>query len=101
MLSNGEYVINAASVRAIGTPTLDRMNKMAAGGLATKYNIPRMKMGGVVNYSGGGSAGSSNSLYNINVTLNGTNLDASDVAREIENRMKLIEIKSGRNRVYS
>jgi TP901 family phage tail tape measure protein len=101
MLSNGEYVIRAAAVQAIGTPTLDRINRMAAGGLATKYDIPRMSMGGRVNYNMGGSVGSksSNSLYNINVTLNGSNLDANDVARAIHNEMRMREITMGRNRV--
>lgn len=40
MLSNGEYVINASAVRAVGTPMLDQINKMAMGGLATRYDIP-------------------------------------------------------------
>ncbi len=101
MLSNGEYVIRAAAVQAIGTPTLDKINKMAIGGLATKYDIPRMNMGGRVNYNAGsnGGVGSSSSLYNINVTLNGSNLDANDVARAIHNEMKMREITMGRNRV--
>jgi hypothetical protein len=101
MLSNGEYVVRAAAVQAIGTPTLDRINRMAMGGLATKYDIPRMSMGGRVNYNNGsmGGVGSSSSLYNINVTLNGSNLDANDVARAIHNEMKMREITMGRNRV--
>jgi TP901 family phage tail tape measure protein len=98
MLSNGEYVVRAASVQAIGTPTLDRINKMAAGGLATKYDIPRMNMGGIINYSRGGLTTPSSSLYNINVTLNGSNLDANDVAKAIHNEMKMREIVAGRRR---
>jgi TP901 family phage tail tape measure protein len=98
MLSNGEYVVRAASVQAIGTPTLDRINKMAAGGLATKYDIPRMNMGGIINYSRGGLTAPSSSLYNINVTLNGSNLDANDVAKAIHNEMKMREIVAGRRR---
>jgi TP901 family phage tail tape measure protein len=101
MLSNGEYVIRASAVQAVGTPTLDRINKMAAGGLAMKYDVPRMRMGGRVNYNNGsmGGVGSSSSLYNINVTLNGSNLDANDVARAIHNEMKMREITMGRNRI--
>jgi TP901 family phage tail tape measure protein len=65
MLSNGEYVINAKSVQAAGIPMLDSINKMAAGGLATRYNIPsgtvsvanspfnRYNQGGLVNNYGG------------------------------------------------
>jgi hypothetical protein len=41
MLSNGEYVVRAAAVRAIGVPMLDQINKMAMGGLATKYDVSR------------------------------------------------------------
>jgi hypothetical protein len=101
MLSNGEYVIRAAAVQAIGTPTLDKMNKMAAGGLATKYNIPRMSMGGRVNVSNDGKAPTSNALYNINVTLNGTDLTADDVARTIEQRMRRMQSKQGPSRVIA
>jgi TP901 family phage tail tape measure protein len=100
MLSNGEYVIRAAAVKSIGTPTLDRINKMAMGGLATKYNIPRMSMGGRVNMNQAGLASTSNSLYNINVTLNGSNLSPDDVAKAIEARMRMIETKEGRNRLF-
>jgi hypothetical protein len=40
MLSNGEYVVNARAVQSMGVPMLDRINRMAAGGLATRYDIP-------------------------------------------------------------
>ena len=98
MLSNGEYVINAASVRAIGTPMLDRINKMASGGLATRYDIPMSSSMPRTNYAGGGLANSSNSLYNINVTLNGSNVDANDVATAIATQMKLRDAMNGRGR---
>jgi TP901 family phage tail tape measure protein len=57
MLSNGEYVIRASSVQAIGTPMLDRINKMAMGGLATTYNIPTKSLGvsPMMGYNKGGS----------------------------------------------
>jgi len=98
MLSNGEYVINAKSVQAIGMPMLDRINKMAMGGPV--YNVPAYSMGGKVKYNNGGMATSSNSLYNINVTLNGTDLSADDVANAIERKMKLREATIGRGRNY-
>ncbi len=101
MLSNGEYVIRAASVQAVGTSFLDGINKMSAGGIATKYSIPKMSMGGRVNMSNAGHASTSNALYNINVTLNGTELTADDVARTIEERMRRMQSKEGLNRVYS
>jgi len=93
-LSNGEYVINAKSVQAAGLPMLDRINKMAAGGLATRYNIPSSMPR--VGYADAGLVTShSNDSYNINVTLNGSNLDANDVANVIAQKMKLINTKSG------
>jgi archaellum component FlaC len=96
MLSNGEYVINAKSVQAAGIPMLDKINKMAMGGPV--YNIPAYSMGGRVKYNAGGLANSSNSLYNINVTLNGTDLSADDVANAIERKMRIREATIGRGR---
>jgi TP901 family phage tail tape measure protein len=40
-VSNGEYIINADTVKRLGVPMLDQINKMAAGGLiGGAYNIP-------------------------------------------------------------
>ncbi len=100
MLSNGEYVIRAASVQAVGTSFLDGINKMSAGGIATRYSIPRMSMGGRVNMSQAGQASTSNALYNINVTLNETGLTANDVANAIERKMRMVQAKEGLSRVY-
>jgi hypothetical protein len=89
MLSNGEYVINADSVKKYGVQTFEA------------FNNKKYAMGGYVQrtpYAQGGLAKSSNSLYNINVTLNGSNLDANDVARSIHREMKMREIASGRSR---
>ena len=57
MLSNGEYVIRASAVQAIGTPMLDSINKMAMGGLATTYNIPTksLAVNAPMGYNRGGS----------------------------------------------
>jgi TP901 family phage tail tape measure protein len=100
MLSNGEYVIRAAAVQSVGTSFLDGINRMSAGGIATKYSVPRMNMGGRIDMSNGGRASTSNALYNINVTLNGTDLTADDVARTIEQRMRRMQSKQGVGRVY-
>jgi hypothetical protein len=75
---------------------LDRINKMAMGGPV--YNVPAYSMGGRVKYNAGGMATSSNSLYNINVTLNGTDLSADDVANAIERKMRIREATIGRGR---
>ena len=96
MLSNGEYVISAKSVQAAGLPMLDRINKMGKGGPV--YDVPSYSTGGRVKYDQGGVATSSNSLYNINVTLNGSNLNPNDVARAIDNQMRLREAMNGRGR---
>ena len=89
MLSNGEYVINADSVKKYGVETFNAFNnkKYSMGGPVTR--MP---------YASGGLASSSNSLYNINVTLNGSDLDANDVARAIHREMKMREITAGRSR---
>jgi len=101
MLSNGEYVIRAAAVQSVGTSFLDGINRMSAGGIATKYSVPRMNMGGRIDMSNGGRASTSNALYNINVTLNGTDLTADDVARTIEQRMRRMQSKQGPSRVIA
>jgi len=68
-LSNGEYVINAKSAASFGYGNLDKINKMAAGGLATKFDVPAYSTGGRMKYETGGAAfGSSN--VTINATLN-------------------------------
>ena len=89
MLSNGEYVINADSVKKYGVQTFNAFNnkKYAMGGPVTR--MP---------YANGGLATSSGSMYNINVTLNGSDLDPNDVARAIHREMKMREIASGRSR---
>ena len=89
MLSNGEYVINADSVKKYGVQTFNAFNnkKYALGGY-----VQRMP------YANGGPASSSNSLYNINVTLNGSDLSADDVARAIRREMQMREITAGRSR---
>ena len=94
MLSNGEYVINAKSVQAAGIPMLDRINKMAKGGLATKFDVPKSSMGRM-RYGDGGMASSSNSLYNINVNVAGTNANPNDIARAISQEMRLREAMNG------
>jgi TP901 family phage tail tape measure protein len=89
MLSNGEYVINADSVKKYGVQTFNAFNnkKYSMGGPVTR--MP---------YANGGLATNSGSMYNINVTLNGSDLDANDVARAIHREMKMREITAGRSR---
>ena len=62
--------------------------------------MPRYNTGGSVRYSGGGMVTPNrrnygNALYNINVELNGTNLNADDVAKAIHKEMRVREIAGG------
>ena len=98
MLSHGEYVVNAASASSFGYTNLDNINKMAAGGLATRFDIPKMALGGKVNMSNAGLATNSNSMYNINVNVNGSNADAKDIAYAIRKEMQLRDAMNGRDR---
>ena len=84
-LSNGEFVINAASAEKFGYANLERINKMAAGGRATKYNIPSYSMGGRINYEDGGAAFTRS---NINVTVNAApGMDERALADMVINRI--------------
>ncbi len=97
MLSNGEYVVRAESVQAIGVPMLDKINKLASGGMVS-YDIPKYSSGGRIRFNEGGLASSGSALYNINVELNGTNLTADEVAASIHKEMRIREMASGINR---
>lgn len=83
MLSNGEYVLNAQAVQAIGHPTLNMLNSGAISGLAS---------GGSV--GGGADIGIRPSS---NVTLNVSALDASSFSDFLQNggldeiRQKLLD----------
>jgi tRNA A37 threonylcarbamoyltransferase TsaD len=91
-------VVNAASASSFGYTNLDKINKMAAGGMATRYDIPRMALGGKVNMDNGGLASNSNSMYNINVNVNNSNADARDIAYAIRKEMQLRDAMNGRDR---
>lgn len=83
MLSNGEYVLNAQAVQAIGCPTLNMLNSGAISGLAS---------GGSV--GGGADVGMRPAS---NVTLNVSALDASSFSDFLQNggldeiRQKLLD----------
>ena len=84
-LSNGEFVINAASAEKFGYENLEKINKMAAGGRATRYNIPSYSMGGRINYEDGGAAFTRS---NINVTVNAApGMDERALADMVINRI--------------
>jgi len=66
MLSNGEYVVNAKSVAALGVPFMDNINKMANGGLA-RYDIPSSS---VRTDAFGQYRNAGNVVYALNQTVN-------------------------------
>jgi hypothetical protein len=87
MLSNGEYVLNAAATQKFGIPLLDQMNG--------SYNIPsntRSSGANIIN------SPSSNNVYDINIVLNGTNVTAEDVIVQMKREMALVNAKEGISR---
>jgi TP901 family phage tail tape measure protein len=87
MLSNGEYVLNAAATQKFGIPLLDQMNG--------SYNIPsntRSVGANIIN------SPSSNNVYNIDIALNGTNVTADDVLNSFKRELALVNAKEGINR---
>jgi hypothetical protein len=89
MLSNGEYVLNAAAAQKFGIPLLDRMNG--------SYNIPSGSISGVNSMS---NTSSSNIVYNIDIDLNGTNVTADDIMRKFKSELALVNAKEGRTRSF-
>jgi hypothetical protein len=87
---------NEAVIPAKMNPFNPNALKYAAGGPV--YDIPAYSMGGRIKYNAGGMATSSNALYNINVTLNGTDMNPNDVAKAIDQQMRMREAMNGRGR---
>ncbi len=84
-LSNGEFVINAASASKIGYPTLERMNKFAGGGRVS-YDVPKMSEGGVVKGSAFGQV--FNVINKPEIVVNAApGQDAEEIARTV---MKMV-----------
>jgi len=87
LLSNGEYVLNAAATQKFGIPLLDQMNG--------SYNIPsntRSIGANIIN------SPSSNNIYNIDIDLNGTTVTADDVLNSFKRELALINAKEGISR---
>ena len=92
MLSNGEYVIRAASVAKYGLPFFDAVNRgilpgAARGGLMSRYpSVARGMRSGGYAYQGmasGGLVENGHSEYNINVSVAGTDASADDIANKV------------------
>lgn len=83
-LSNGEYVMTAAATSRIGVHNLDAMN------YGTKVGAVR----GRSSISGSRSSGSAalgDVIYNVNVTVNGSNASADEIANAAVNKIKQME----------
>ena len=94
MLSNGEYVVNARAAASYGYQNLDGINRMAQGGLAMRYDIPT---GSKVRLAtGGGPVGSSETIYNVTIELNGTSVTVDDVMNKFDQRMRQVNATMGR-----
>jgi hypothetical protein len=91
MLSNGEYVIRASAVQAVGTPMLDQINKMAMGGLATRYDIPNKAImpANTMGYNRGGSV----QHYNVG----GLTINTRDGQSEMEIARMAVNIMNAQN----
>jgi hypothetical protein len=62
---------------------------------APKFDIPNSSINGMRGVS---NTSSSNSVYNVNIELNGTNITADDVMRKFKQELTLIGAKEGRVR---
>jgi hypothetical protein len=62
---------------------------------APKFDIPNSSINGM---RGGSNTSSSNSVYNVNIELNGTNITADDVMRKFKQELTLMGAKEGRVR---
>lgn len=83
MLSNGEYVIRAAAVRALGRGYLDRINS----------GVPKFAEGGLVGSSGGSSMGT------VNLTLDGRTYQMKAAEQDFSELVKRQKWKRGSTRV--
>ena len=72
MLSNGEYVIQASSVKRYGKGMMDQINAgmFGMGGMAKKFNMPRYAVGGPVGQVPSMSKGMGSDM-NITIHANG------------------------------
>jgi hypothetical protein len=97
MLSNGEYVLRASAVQAIGVPLLDEINKMAMGGLAAKYDVGKTVPIPAQNgrYNRGGTV----QHYNVGGLVmnfeNGGQVDGRMLFDQFKSAMALEQLKSG------
>jgi TP901 family phage tail tape measure protein len=76
-VSNGEYIQKAAAVQKYGVNFMDSIN-------AGRYNPES-------------STSNSNTVYNIDMTINGGNANANDIANQVISKLKVIGNKSNKS----
>jgi TP901 family phage tail tape measure protein len=107
MLSNGEFVINAAAVKKYGLGMMNQINSQSfgMGGLA----MPKYGMGGsvakyggggyVAKYAEGGMVTSSNNVtYNVNMSINNPGASAEEIWTLFQSKMEQEKRRMGKNK---
>ena len=107
LLSNGEFVINAASVKKYGLDMMHNINnqrfgmggmampKYGMGGYATKYGGG----GYAMKYAEGGSVMSSNNVtYNVNMSINNPGASAEEIWSVFQSKMNQEKRRMGNNK---
>lgn len=107
LLSNGEFVINAAAVKKYGLEMMHNINnqRFGMGGLA----MPKYGMGGSVRKYGGGGyvmkyaeggpvTSSSNVTYNVSMSINNPGASAEEIWSVFESKMNQEKRRMGKNK---
>jgi TP901 family phage tail tape measure protein len=96
MLSNGEFVINAKSASSFGYGNLESINKMAAGGLATRFDIPSYDTYSRMKY-GTEEKSTSNVTINATLTFGDSPKNGRELWKEFKQMAKAEGAKIGEN----
>jgi TP901 family phage tail tape measure protein len=96
MLSSGEFVINAKSASAFGYGNLESINKMAAGGLATRFDIPSYDTYSRMKY-GTEERSTSNVTINATLTFGDSPKNGRELWKEFKQMAKAEGAKIGEN----
>jgi TP901 family phage tail tape measure protein len=96
MLSNGEFVINAKSAASFGYGNLETINKMAAGGLAARFDIPSYNTSSRMKY-GSEESRTSNVTINATLTFGDSPKNGRELWKEFKQMAKAEGAKIGEN----
>ena len=96
MLSNGEFVINAKSAASFGYGNLETINKMAAGGLAARFDIPSYNTSSKMKY-GSEEPRTSNVTINATLTFGDSPKNGRELWKEFKQMAKAEGAKIGEN----